>query len=257
MPLDLRTRKFLLCGLLCAFLIQSSLVYWDDTGLKTPPLSTSAKKGQDIWLSHNCQSCHQIYGFGGFLGPDLTNAIKRLTDSRIEFILQYGSAQMPAYHFNISEREALLSFFKELDKTGKSWPSIDKDKNTDPIEHFYISSKTMLEENADAKRGFELVQTYSCISCHLPNTKSVHQAPDLTLLMKRLSKDEISKILVDGRIERGMPPFHIPETDRESVIAFLNLLSNKRDEFLNIYRGSDRRLSLLDFFKRLPWFEYE
>ncbi len=55
------------------FILQTFLIYSDSTGYKKNPLSINAIKGKQIWLQNNCQTCHQIYGFGGFLGPDLTN----------------------------------------------------------------------------------------------------------------------------------------------------------------------------------------
>ena len=81
-------RKVLLSLLVAAFAVQTWLVYSDDAGYATPPLSGPARRGQELWLRHNCQSCHQIYGYGGFLGPDLTNAAERLNRDRLEAALE-------------------------------------------------------------------------------------------------------------------------------------------------------------------------
>ena len=52
-----------------------------DTPVRTPPLDDLARAGRALWHDHNCQTCHQIYGFGGFLGPDVTNGAQRLGDA--------------------------------------------------------------------------------------------------------------------------------------------------------------------------------
>ena len=31
-----------------------------------------AADGRLIWQKYNCQSCHQLFGLGGYLGPDLS-----------------------------------------------------------------------------------------------------------------------------------------------------------------------------------------
>ena len=104
--------------LVAAFIFQTWLVYADGTGRETPPLSALATRGQDLWLENNCQSCHQIYGFGGFLGPDLTNAASSLTDARLRLILVSGAGRMPAFGFGDEDRSALKQFLVELDRTG-------------------------------------------------------------------------------------------------------------------------------------------
>ena len=72
--MSIRARQGLMLALVCAFVAQTWLVYADPAGKRTP-LSPLAARGRALWHRRNCQSCHQIYGFGGFLGPDLTNAV--------------------------------------------------------------------------------------------------------------------------------------------------------------------------------------
>ena len=85
------TRKILLVSLVLVFFVQTWFVYSDEAGRATPALSAEAARGRELWHEHNCQSCHQIHGFGGFLGPDLTNATLRLTDARLEAVLTGGA----------------------------------------------------------------------------------------------------------------------------------------------------------------------
>ena len=93
---DLRARKSLMLGLVGIFLVQTWMVYTDPVGREAAPLTAEASRGQEVWHRYNCQSCHQLYGFGGFLGPDLTNAARHLTDERLDSVLTDGSEIMPA-----------------------------------------------------------------------------------------------------------------------------------------------------------------
>lgn len=168
---------------------------------------------------------------------------------------------MPAYNFSQDEQDVLMSFFKEIDQTGQGTPSLKKGTASDPVLHFYASVQTLHNKNAktlseDAQKGFELVQSYSCISCHLPNTHSVYQAPDLTELTKNQDPEFISKVLVEGRVEKGMPPFQLSENDRKSVIEFLKWLNLHREDLLKHYSHGES-MSLFTLLEKIPWFEYE
>ena len=93
-------KQGLVVALVACFVIQSCLVYFDPS--PAPGLTNAARQGRRIWHTHNCQSCHQLYGFGGFLGPDLTNATERLTPARLEHLLTVGSREMPAWSASAS-----------------------------------------------------------------------------------------------------------------------------------------------------------
>lgn len=90
-------RKYMLTGLVLCFGVQSFLVYTDDTGRKREPLDPLAQKGRVVWQKNNCQSCHQIHGFGGYLGPDLTNAVPGISREVLEAFLRTGPKQMPSF----------------------------------------------------------------------------------------------------------------------------------------------------------------
>lgn len=81
-------------------------------------LSNKAIKGQKIWLENNCCSCHQFYGLGGYLDPDLTNLVKNKNFNYINSILKSGIGTMPKFNFTKSEVEDLVFFFKEINNTG-------------------------------------------------------------------------------------------------------------------------------------------
>ncbi len=85
-----------------------------------PTLSEQAIKGEHLWQENNCTACHQIYGLGGYLGPDLTNIAsnpkKGLAYAKAFF--NSGIKSMPKFNFSDDEKEQLATFLKEIDQTG-------------------------------------------------------------------------------------------------------------------------------------------
>jgi nitric oxide reductase subunit C len=127
--------------LVCAFAIFSFRIY--STPIPNQPQFDESTKGQIakgklVYQKYNCQSCHQIYGLGGYLGPDLTNCMKegRNGELLIKTLTQVGTTQMPSFPITETEMENLIAFFKALDQTG----------NSDP-RHFIVSSNGMIAEH--------------------------------------------------------------------------------------------------------------
>ncbi len=116
------TQRFVFWGLAAAFLAYSGFVY-QANGTKTEdaPVSEQAIAGKHLWQKHNCGSCHQFYGLGGYLGPDLTNVIsdKRKGREYARAIIKTGTAVMPNFHLSNEETEQLLAFLEEVDKSGR------------------------------------------------------------------------------------------------------------------------------------------
>ncbi len=86
--------------------------------------SSSAQQGELVWQKYNCQSCHQMYGLGGYLGPDLTNVIsvKGKNNNYILAIIKSGSIQMPSFNLSDVEKINLIEFLKSTDASGKADP---------------------------------------------------------------------------------------------------------------------------------------
>jgi len=106
----------ILLSLITAFTIYNTLVYTSDN---TVTLSAKAIKGEHLWLQNNCNACHQLYGLGGYLGPDLTNEYSRVSNENyLKAMFNSGVKTMPQFHFNSKEKEALIQFLKEIDQTG-------------------------------------------------------------------------------------------------------------------------------------------
>lgn len=79
-------------------------------------------QGKLLWQQKNCTSCHQLYGLGGHLGPDLTNVSSLRSPEYIEAFLKSGTPVMPDFHLSNQEIEAFKAFLKSVDASGKSDP---------------------------------------------------------------------------------------------------------------------------------------
>ncbi|RKZ49673.1 MAG: hypothetical protein DRR16_13955 [Candidatus Parabeggiatoa sp. nov. 3] len=108
-------------NVLC-FFTQGFLVYSD---FPTPEMGTKAQlnelayQGLNIWRRENCQACHKIHGFGGFLGPDLTNVTQRLSENSLHYRLDQRGYLMPAFHLPQPERLAVIEYLKIINQTGQ------------------------------------------------------------------------------------------------------------------------------------------
>lgn len=83
-----------------------------------------ANDGKIIWQNYNCQNCHQLYGLGGYLGPDLTNVYSNPAKGEkvIRALIKSGVKQMPKFNINEEGISSLIEFLKSVDATGKSDP---------------------------------------------------------------------------------------------------------------------------------------
>jgi nitric oxide reductase subunit C len=106
------------------FLVYSLSIYLYPLAIKSNSKfdKNLAADGRLIWQKYNCQTCHQFYGLGGYLGPDLTNIIskKGKGEAVIRALLKSGTKQMPAYHLQEEEISLLLEFLKSTDASGSS-----------------------------------------------------------------------------------------------------------------------------------------
>ncbi|MCB0697570.1 MAG: cytochrome c [Chitinophagaceae bacterium] len=115
--------KAIWIGLFTAFCIYTGWVYlYCDTKSASQLVDTSITHGQTIWQEKNCQSCHQLYGLGGYMGPDLTNiAGDSGRGPRYMYtFLKYGTENMPDYHLTENEISDIIAFLSWVDKSGTS-----------------------------------------------------------------------------------------------------------------------------------------
>lgn len=96
-----------------------------------------AANGHLVWQKYNCQSCHQLYGLGGYLGPDLTNVISKpgKGENVIKAMIKTGIKQMPSFNMSDKEIVNLIEFLKSVDVSGTSDPR-----------NFYTTNIGMIEQ---------------------------------------------------------------------------------------------------------------
>ncbi len=132
MPLFLK--RFLFWSLCLIFLVYTFYLYTSSTsadrGLAF--LDEKAKAGKLLFQKYNCTACHQVYGLGGYMGPDLTNVIsaKGKGPGYAKAFLLSGTARMPNFHLSSEEIDNIIAYLGYVDKTGVS-PIIDFKLNAD------------------------------------------------------------------------------------------------------------------------------
>ncbi|RXF71164.1 c-type cytochrome [Arcticibacter tournemirensis] len=105
------------------FAAYSGMVYVYSSGVhRGQPPSKEVQWGWNLWQNKNCHTCHQLYGLGGYMGPDLTNMISDPTKgpAYMRVFIKYGTSKMPDLHLSDHDVDALLKFLSWVDKSGKT-----------------------------------------------------------------------------------------------------------------------------------------
>jgi nitric oxide reductase subunit C len=127
------------------FAVQTALIWTSSTSVAPGrgSLSTQALIGRQLYQDHNCTACHQLYGLGGYMGPDLTN-VTRAQGKGPDYargIILHGTQLMPAQQVTPAEAGHLVAY---LD----AWAS----SGTYPIRSFDLTPwGTYLQMNDDAR----------------------------------------------------------------------------------------------------------
>lgn len=119
-----KTKYILISSLLVSFVIYTSFIYRQPIVHKLPEDTEIVMQGKMIWQKKNCGACHQIYGLGGFLGPDLTNIYSAAGKGPvyIRAFVAGGTPVMPSFQLKEQEITALLQYLRHVDASGKSDP---------------------------------------------------------------------------------------------------------------------------------------
>lgn len=125
---SVKSSPIIIFSTLCVlFLIYSFSIYLKplrEKNHQTATIQKQAGAGKDVWQKHNCHTCHQLYGLGGYLGPDLTNVTEKsgYSDVFLKAIISNGTSRMPAFDLTNQEMEDLLVFLQEMNGTGTANP---------------------------------------------------------------------------------------------------------------------------------------
>jgi nitric oxide reductase subunit C len=78
-----------------------------------------AVQGKQLWQQLNCQNCHQLYGLGGYMGPDLTTVTsdKNRGAAYARGMILGGGKRMPTYHLSTQDADKLLAFLSYVNST--------------------------------------------------------------------------------------------------------------------------------------------
>lgn len=107
----------ILMSLIVLFLFYNYVVY-SSVSSSEVILKKSALRGENLWQQNNCSSCHQIYGLGGYLGPDMTNTYSQKGEFYIKAFLNSGIKAMPKFNFTEQEQNDIVAFLSAIDKSG-------------------------------------------------------------------------------------------------------------------------------------------
>ncbi len=111
-----------------------SFTLYSSPPVKNPLVNKESSEGKLLWQQYNCNSCHQVYGLGGYLGPDLTNVYSKKGPNYIKAFLKSGTEIMPNFHLQKNEINDILAYLKNIDESGKADPrtfTIKKDGTID------------------------------------------------------------------------------------------------------------------------------
>ena len=249
------SKKILLAVLVASYVIQSGLVYSDDVDIR---LSEDAVQGRKLFHDGSCQVCHQLWGQGGFLGPDLTNAASRVDETRLASLLTVGSGQMPSYRYDAREIAFLRAFLEEIDRpdVGRGQLRLgDPASGTSPQAAFEAA---VVAGNlpADARAGFETFRSGICSACHFPFQRSIVGAPDLSTAVDRVDDAGLLTVLSEGRPLLGMPPPApvLSDGQKDEMIAYLHWLRENRSGLVGEVERRQRERGV--DWSRLPWWEF-
>jgi nitric oxide reductase subunit C len=115
-------QHFMIITVLMTAFLSYSIYLYSALPVKPQPLNKEADSGKLTWQKYNCNACHQVYGLGGYLGPDLTNTYSVRGAAYIQAFLKTGTATMPDFKLSDKEINDLISFMKVIDASGKSDP---------------------------------------------------------------------------------------------------------------------------------------
>jgi nitric oxide reductase subunit C len=125
------SKPLIFFSLLSLYFIYGALVYTKGTDSHvrlSPAESVRVKRGKEIFQQYNCIACHQLYGLGGYLGPELTTAWSDpgRGENYIKALLKAGGRRMPVFNFTDQEINALSSYLHYIDSTATTYKNSNR-----------------------------------------------------------------------------------------------------------------------------------
>ncbi len=246
-------------AVLCFFAL-GFVVYRDDAGGTEQTrgafarLSERGREGYRLWREQNCHTCHQLYGFGGYLGPDLTHVTRRVKQADFELILLVGVGAMPRADVTGDGLKALFTFLSEMDRSGQGHVRLQGElagEDGPTWEQVFAALKSGKGAEA-AAAGIAVFEELNCRDCHRPLRLGRLASPDLTRAHEKIGVEGIKDCLRRGR--GNMPLFPLLDADggkkMEAVVALLRELGRERAEL-------KAKLVKTEAGGRLPWWNFD
>ncbi len=67
------------------------------------------RQGVQVFQQYNCIACHQFYGLGGYMGPDLTNVMSNRGEPYTRAFIAAGTATMTNLGLASEELDAVVA----------------------------------------------------------------------------------------------------------------------------------------------------
>ncbi|HNI04110.1 MAG TPA: cytochrome c [Flavobacteriales bacterium] len=130
--LTARHRRTIFVSLVLLFIAQSAITYTTATSVKNERAmyNEAASRGAQLYRDLNCTACHQLYGLGGYMGPDLTNTMGTpgKGPAYAKAFILHGTQRMPALGVTPEQADDIVAFLQAVDATG-----------THPIRHIDLT----------------------------------------------------------------------------------------------------------------------
>ncbi len=115
-------RRMIFFSLISLFIVQSGLTWTTATEVtdSAAVYDASAQRGAQLFRDFNCTACHQFYGLGGYMGPDLTNVVvaEGKGEAYASGIILSGTQRMPALGLTPAQADDLVAYLKSAAATG-------------------------------------------------------------------------------------------------------------------------------------------
>jgi len=111
-------------------------------------LGGSPFRGRDLLSEKLCTQCHSVWGHGGQLAPDMSNAVAE--KSWLDLVGDF---------WNHTPR-----MIDAMEQRGHSWPTLDQSEMADLLSYLYYLR--LFDRPGDAARGAIAYSQHKCSNCH-------------------------------------------------------------------------------------------
>lgn len=187
-------------------------------------MTASVVRGKYLFEKNNCMGCHTIMGEGAYYAPELTKVYDRRGPEWMALFLKDpqamypGERKMTQYHFQDSEIDDLIAFFKwigEIDLNGfPAKPDLAPAAVAAPA----------AEHSRDEAVPKPAMLTSVCMGCHAVGGQGGTVGPSLDGVGSRMTEAEIAAFIGDPqRVRPGttMPNLGLSEPVKRELASYL------------------------------------